>query len=61
MNRMLTIVLQVFGYMCLLAMITTIQVGRMGVFEPPILVRLTIGFIGIVLVLIGAFGMGRSK
>lgn len=61
MNRTLTIVLQVFGYLCLLAMSTTIQIEQIVKFEPPVLVRVTVGLIGISLLLIGAIWMQRIK
>jgi Na+-translocating ferredoxin:NAD+ oxidoreductase RnfA subunit len=60
MNQTLAIVLQVFGYQLLLAMVTTIRIENVVVFDIPLSFRGIIGLCGIALVLTGAIGMRRS-
>ena len=61
MNRTIAIVLQVLGCECILAMITTIRIENMVVFDVPFLARAVIGIIGMALVIVGAFGLRRPK
>ena len=61
MNHTLAIVLQVLGYECMLAMMTTIRIENVFVFDVPFPVRAVIGIIGMALVLVGAFGFRRSE
>jgi len=61
MNRTVTIVLQVLGFECVIAMITTVRIENLVVFDVPIPVRAVIGIIGMALVIVGAFGFRRTK
>jgi len=61
MNRCTAIALQVLGYECLVAMITTIRIENSIVFDVSFPVRAGLGAIGVMLVLTGALGSRRPE
>ena len=61
MPHTLAIVLQVLGYELLLAMITTVRIENTLVFDLPFPIRATLGLVGIVFVLTGAYAPRRRR
>ena len=54
MSKTVSVVFQVLGYQSLIAMITTIRIQDILVFDPPFVGRLVIGVLGILLVFAGS-------
>lgn len=61
MNRTIAIALQVLGYECLLAMVTTIRIENFVVFDISFPVRVVVGSVGLALVLMGKMGLRRFR
>ena len=54
MSKTVSVVFQVLGYQFLIAMITTIRIPDILVFDPPFIGRAVLGVLGILLVLAGS-------
>jgi hypothetical protein len=55
MSKTISIVAQVLGYQFLIAMITTIRLKDVLVFDPPFVVRAVFGVFGMLMVFAGSF------